>query len=256
MLQLHIHFFKHIYIRTHLLGYFIGILYGWVQFAPFTMKGGTMRHLIQSRFHFVWLAVVCAVFLTQPAHAADMRPDAMIEKIAGETLETIKTDKQIQAGDIKRISGYVDKNIMPHVAFKRMTAFAMGRANWFAATPEQRKQVQQEFKNLLIHTYAGTLKLTGDKTLKVRPVRNINDTTKNVEVRSQLIGGEKPIDISYQLARTPNKGFGWKLTNFSVAGVWFLNGYKSEFNQQIKAGGVDGLIRWLQSKNQANAKSK
>lgn len=215
-----------------------------------------MHHFTQSRLYIVFFTLICAILLSQPALAADMRPDAMIEKIAGETLETIKTDKKIQAGDIKRISGYVNTNIMPHVNFKRMTAFAMGRSNWFAATPEQRARVQHEFKNLLIHTYAGTLKLTGDKTLKVRPVRNLNDKTKNVEVRSQLIGGEKPIDINYQLARTPNKGLGWKLTNFSVAGVWFLNGYQSQFNQQIKADGVDGLIRWLQAKNKANANGK
>lgn len=218
-----------------------------------------MRQFIQSRqsyLHTMFFAAVCAIVVSIPAQAADMRPDAMIEKIAGETLETIKTDKKIQAGDVQRISNYVDKNIMPHVNFRRMTAFAMGRSNWFAATPAQRKQVQQEFKNLLIYTYAGTLKLTGDKTLKVRPVRNITNKTKNVEVRSQLIGGDEPIDINYQLSRTPNKGLGWKLTNFSVAGVWFLNGYQSQFNQQIKANGVDGLIRWLQEKNKANTQAK
>lgn len=215
-----------------------------------------MRHLIPSRLHIIFFTAVCSIFLAWPVWAADMRPDAMIEKIAGETLETIKTDKKIQAGDVKRISSYVDKNIMPHVNFKRMTAFAMGRSNWFAATPEQRKQVQQEFKNLLIHTYAGTLKLTGDKTLRVRPVRNITDKTKNIEVRSQLIGGEKPVDINYQLARTPNKDLGWKLINFSVAGVWFLNGYQSQFNQQIQANGIDGLIQWLAAKNKENANTK
>ncbi len=211
-------------------------------------------NLFLSRVNIAFCAMVCAVLLATPALAADMRPDAMIEKIAGETLETIKKDKLIREGNIKRISSYVDRNIMPHVNFKRMTAFAMGRTNWFAATPQQRKRIQQEFKNLLIHTYAGTLKLAGNKKLKVRKVNSLTDKTKNVEVRSQLVGGEKPVDINYKMTKTPNKGLGWQLVNFSVAGVWFLNGYQSQFNQQIQANGIDGLIRWLQQKNKENAK--
>ena len=83
-----------------------------------------------------WLGgVALACFsLTGQAWAADMAPEAMVQKVAGETLAHIKADASLQTGDVSRIVALVDRNVMPHVNFTRLTGTAVGPA-WRTATP-------------------------------------------------------------------------------------------------------------------------
>jgi phospholipid transport system substrate-binding protein len=108
-------------------------------------------------------AVAAALSLGAPAMAADASaPDLLIRQLSLETLEAVKADKSIQAGDLQKIIGLVDTKVMPHVNFQRMTASAVGRF-WRQATPEQQKRLQDEFKTLLVRTYAGALTQVKDQ---------------------------------------------------------------------------------------------
>jgi hypothetical protein len=98
------------------------------------------------------------------AHAqTPLAPDALVRQISTEVIDTVKADKDIQAGNLGKIIALVDAKVMPHVNFQRMTAIAVGRA-WRSATPEQQKRLLDEFKTLLVRTYSGALtqaKLSG-----------------------------------------------------------------------------------------------
>jgi ABC-type transporter MlaC component len=104
------------------------------------------------------------------AQAADEAPDAMIKRLSDDVLSTIKTDKQVRSGDFNHIIAVVDAKIMPNVNFQRMTSSAVGPA-WREATPEQRKRLQEEFKLLLVRTYAGALSQVSDETISMKPLR-------------------------------------------------------------------------------------
>jgi hypothetical protein len=107
-----------------------------------------------------------AAMFTGSARAADETPDALVQRISGDVLATIKADKSIKAGDIGKIMVLVDSKIMPNVNFQRMTASAVGPA-WRTATPEQQKRLQEEFKTLLVRTYAGALDQVSDQSVTV-----------------------------------------------------------------------------------------
>ena len=130
-----------------------------------------------------WLGgVVLGCFaVAGQAWAADIGPDAMVQKVAGETLAQIKADASLQTGDPSRIVALIDRNVMPHVNFTRLTGTAVGPA-WRTATPEQKKRLEQEFKTLLARTYAGAFKLANDKELKVLPLRG------NVPPELEIVG--------------------------------------------------------------------
>jgi phospholipid transport system substrate-binding protein len=110
-----------------------------------------------SRRTFSALALVAAgVFgFASAAQAADEAADAFIKRVSSDILDAIKADKSIRNGDINKIILLVDQRVMPNVNFLRMTASAVGRF-WRQATPEQQKQLQTEFKTLLVRTYSGT----------------------------------------------------------------------------------------------------
>jgi phospholipid transport system substrate-binding protein len=193
-----------------------------------------------------------AALLALPAWAADEAADVLIKRLSTEVLDTIRADKSIQAGDVGRIITLVDTKIMPNVNFQRMTASAVGPA-WRQATPEQQKRLQDEFKTLLVRTYAGALTQIIDQTIVVKPLRAAPED-KEVVVRSEIKGQGDAIQLEYRLEKTPGEGAGWKIYNLNVLGVWLVETYRSQFAQEINAKGLNGLITTLSDRNKANAK--
>jgi phospholipid transport system substrate-binding protein len=177
-------------------------------------------------------------------------PDALIKQVSTEVIDTVKADKAIQAGDVGKIISLVDTKVMPHVNFQRMTASAVGR-HWRAATPEQQKRLQDEFKILIVRTYAGALTQVKDQTVQLKPLRAGADDNE-VVVRTEVKGKGDPIQLDYRLEKN---GSGWKIYDVNVLGVWLVEQYKSSFAQEIGAAGVDGLIAKLAERNKAAAKT-
>lgn len=188
------------------------------------------------------------------ARAADEAPDAMIKRLSDEVLTIIRTDKGVQSGDINRIMQIVDTKVMPNVNFQRMTASAVG-PKWREATPEQQKRLQDEFKVLLVRTYAGALSQVSDEAINMKPLR-ASPTDTEVVVRSEIRGRGDPIQLEYRLEKTPGQGAGWRIFNLNVLGVWLVETYRSQFAQEINAKGVDGLIATLAERNRSNAGKK
>lgn len=192
--------------------------------------------------------------LSVPALAADEAPDALIKRLSADVLTTVKSDKAIQGGDLSKVIALVDKTVMPNVNFRRMTAAAVG-PSWRQATPEQQKRLQDEFKVLLVRTYAGALAQVNEQTIQVKPLRAAAED-KDVLVRTEIVGRGDPIQLDYRLEKTPGEGAGWKIYNLNVLGVWLVETYRGQFAQEINAKGIDGLIATLAARNKANATAK
>ena len=199
-----------------------------------------------------WIAgaALSLATLALPAAAAEA-PDALVKREATEVMDAIKSDPAIQAGDINRIVALVDSKIMPNVNFERMTASAVGRF-WRQATPEQQKQLQAEFKTLLVRTYSGALGEVKDQTLSFKPTRMRPEDTE-VVVRSEVSGRGEPIQLDYRLEKS---GDAWKIYDLNVLGVWLVETYRTQFAQEITAKGVDGLIASLAQRNKGNSTAK
>ena len=208
------------------------------------------------RRHFVRLTASALGALTLLAaapwaHAAEESPDAMIQRLSDDLLQTIRADKTLQTGDVDRLMAVVDSKVMPNVNFTRMTASATG-PSWRKATPDQRQRLQQEFKNLLVRTYAGALSQIKDQTVELKPLRARPEDTE-VTVRTEVKGKGDPIQLDYRLAK---QGDVWKIHDVNVLGVWLVETYRASFAQEISASGIDGLIAKLAEKNKAAAAAK
>lgn len=176
-------------------------------------------------------------------------PDALIGRLSNEVLDAVRKDSAIKAGDVHKIVALVDKIILPHLDFRRMTAAAVG-PGWRRATPEQQQRLQDEFKQLLVRTYAGALSEVSGLTIVVKPFRAAPDD-KDVLVRTEVRGRGDPIQLDYRLAQKP--GEDWKIYNINVLGVWLVETYRSQFAAEVNAKGIDGLIAALVARNKANA---
>jgi phospholipid transport system substrate-binding protein len=182
--------------------------------------------------------------------SAQNAPDALIKQVSTEVIDTIKADKSLQTGDVSKIVSLVDAKVMPHVNFQRMTASAVGRA-WRTASPEQQKRLQEEFKTLLVRTYAGALTQVKDQTVQLKPLRAAAEDTE-VVVRTEVKGKGEPIQLDYRLEKADAA---WKIYDVNVLGVWLVEQYRNQFAQDVNSGGIDALIGKLAERNKGAGKS-
>ncbi|WP_114654436.1 phospholipid-binding protein MlaC [Polynucleobacter necessarius] len=186
------------------------------------------------------------------AQAVDQStPDGLIKTVVSDVMASVKSDPEIQKGNIPRIVDLVDKKIVPYTDMRRTTEMAMG-PNWKKATPEQQAQLVSEFKNLLIRTYSGALSQLRDQTIQFKLLRAAPDD-KEVVVKTVVIGRGDPIPLDYHLEKTAN---GWKVYDMNIMGVWLVEAYRNQFANQISQNGVEGLVKFLQDRNKQLAAAK
>jgi phospholipid transport system substrate-binding protein len=189
-------------------------------------------------------AVLFAGSVLAAAPATAEAPDQLVKRVSTEVIDAVKADKDIQSGNRNKIMELVQAKILPYVDAEKMTSLAAGRF-WRQATPEQQKQLTEEFRTLLVYTYSGALSTIRNETVEFKPFR-ADPADTEVEVRSQVNTRGEPITLNYRLTRTPQ---GWKIFDINVLGAWLVETYKSTFTSEINKGGIDGLIKKLQERN-------
>jgi phospholipid transport system substrate-binding protein len=199
----------------------------------------------------ILVALVTALAFCGAARAQEA-PDALVKRVSEDVLQTVKSDPKIQAGDRDRIRDVLETKLAPHFDFERMTALAVGRG-WRQATPEQQKQLVEQFKTLLVRTYSNAFVQYRNETISYKPFRADAGAT-DVTVRTEIVRpGQTPVQIDYTLGK---KGNEWKAYDVIVGGVSLVTNYRDEFSAQIQSGGIDGLIKSLQAKNAAPPPAK
>ena len=194
--------------------------------------------------NFVRLLIVFLLFST-PAVAQDTGPEELVKKMTADVLEAIKGDKQLAAGDRQKAIKLAEEKVLPHIDFEEATRLAVGRG-WAQATPEQKKRLITEFRNMLVRTYSNAIGAYEGQTMKVLPVRMKPGDT-DVTVHNQFIRpGGKPVLIDYTMRKADK---GWKIYDIVVEGVSLVLTYRSEFDAVVKQDGIDGLIKRLAQKN-------
>lgn len=199
-----------------------------------------------------YLMLLLASLLYSVALAQETAPDALVKGITTEVIAIIKQDKEIQAGNPKKIADVVETRILPHFSFARMTQIAVA-VNWRRASPEQQKNLTEEFKTLLVRTYSNALSLYRDQVIDFRPLR-MRPGDAEVTVKSEIRQrGAQPVTLDYELEKTPS---GWKVFDVKVGGVSLITNYREEFSAQVREAGIDGLIKTLASKNRGARSDK
>lgn len=188
---------------------------------------------------------ILTLLLLVPSLAfAEAAPDAMIKDLANEVTTIIKQEKS-RHSDKKALAQAVDAKIMPHFDFVRMTKLAVGRG-WRSATPEQQKNLTQEFHTLLMNTYSSALESYQNEPIEVLPLTSPPESNQ-VMVHSRIVqAGKEPIAIDYRMEKTSR---GWMIFDVAVEGVSLVTNYRSTFQTEISNAGIDGLIKMLADKN-------
>ncbi len=197
------------------------------------------------------LAAACCL-AAAPARAQQgvMAPDVLARNVTDEVLALLRADKEIQSGNLGKVVDLVDKKVLPHFDFTRMTQLAAARY-WQQASPDQQKILVHEFRSLLVQTYAATFAAYRDQKVEYRPLRAEPADTE-VVVKSLIHqSGAKPVTVDYKMRKSDA---GWKVYDVVVGDLSLVQSYRGTFSSEVQRGGVDGLIKALAEKNrQLNA---
>ena len=188
--------------------------------------------------------------LVQGAFAQDIAPDVLAKKVTDEVLTILRSDKDIQSGNTRKVYDLVEAKVLPHFNFSRMTRLAVG-APWRQANPAQQQSLTNEFRTLLVHTYASAFAQYTDQVIEYRPLKMAAaDTEVTVQSRIKQTGGGDPIEVNYSMEKSDQ---GWKVYDVVIAGVSLVQNYRSTFSNEIQKNGIDGLIASLTTKNKTLA---
>lgn len=180
------------------------------------------------------------------AAAPATAPDVLARTTTQEVLTILKTDKEIQGGNLKRVYELVEAKILPNFDFNRMTQLAVGKY-WPSATAQQKQSLVSEFRNLLVRTYSTSLTAFSNQSVEFKPL-NMKPADDDVTVRSEVKQpGGQPIPIDYSMYKT---AFGWKVYDVSIDGVSLVTNYRASFADTVRQSGIDGLIKVLAAQSQ------
>ncbi|HZV53567.1 MAG TPA: ABC transporter substrate-binding protein [Rhodocyclaceae bacterium] len=191
--------------------------------------------------------MLAGLLVTAGAVAQEIAPDTLVRNVSNDVLEIVRKDKDIQSGNTRKAVELADAKVLPHFNFAHMTKLAVGK-DWRQANPAQQKILIDEFRSLLVRTYSKALTEYRNQTIDFKPLK-MQPADTDVIVRTLVNQpGSKPVQIDYNLEKTDQ---GWKVYDIIVGGISLVTNYRGSFAQEISAGGIDGLIATLRTKNKS-----
>lgn len=177
-------------------------------------------------------------------------PDQLIRETAADVIATVKADRELRDGNQQKLLALVEAKILPHFDFEKMTRLAVGRP-WRQATAEQRQALVTEFRTLLVRTYTAAFSHYENQTVEVQAPLRSAESDDEVTVKTSIIKpGSPPVSVNYEMEKRPD---GWKVFDLTIEGASLIESYRGTFAERVQQSGIDGLIKFLTEKNQANA---
>ena len=172
-------------------------------------------------------------------------PQEMVQQTAEQMLTKLRDERKVIDEHPGRIYELVDEIVLPHFDFERMASWVLGRY-WRTASPHQRQAFVEQFRTLLVRTYAKSLSSYTDDKINYLPFRGSPGQTE-VKVRTEVDQpGGFPIPIDYDLYL---KGDEWKVYDVTIDGVSLVTNYRTTFANQIRQDSLDKLISSLADRN-------
>ena len=180
-------------------------------------------------------------------HAQTTPPDELVKDVMLDIQRYIIADKDLRSGDREKTTQLIEQKALPHFNQRGMTALAVG-VHWRKATPEQKRRLVEEFRTLILRTYASSIGAFADQKFDFRPLK-LKPEDADVTVQVRIVqSGSQPVLVEYDMEKTPG---GWKCYDVRIAGISLVVNYRTEFDVIVRAKGIDGLIEALAAKNRS-----
>jgi len=173
-------------------------------------------------------------------------PDELVETTVNELIEKLEQRRAELEQDKRKLYQMVEEVVVPHFAVPVIARLVLAR-HWREASEEQRASFAEEFKKLLIRTYATALfEYTGNEKMEVKPAR-IQEEKRRARVETLVtLPNSSPVPVNYSFILTEGE---WKIYDVDIDGLSLVTNYRSTYGDFIRTNGLDALIEELARKN-------
>jgi len=192
---------------------------------------------------FGCIFVVFAAFAAPP-------PSQVINEAIQQLIAELRERETELEEDRSQLYEMVERVIVEHIAVDKVAKLVLAR-HWRDASKEQQRQFAEEFKNLLIRTYASALfQYTGQEEMHIRPTKFSDDGLIAVVRTDMMLRGGRPIPVNYKFLKLETGE--WKIFDVTISGISLVTTYRAGYRRIIQTEGLDGLITRLKHKTTAS----
>lgn len=201
---------------------------------------------MMSKSPFSWLlALVCGIawMCAAPAGAAVGPLEQVRTTVSG--IIGVMQNKELRAParkDTRReqIMAYVNQRF----DFEEMSKLTLG-SKWKGLSPEQKKNFQKLFSELLKNTYIGRVESYSNEVVQYEKEVFDGEQQARAMVYTKVIKNNQEIPINYKLL---DRNGEWFVYDVLIEGVSLVRNYRTEFARILNQEQYPGLIKRLQAK--------
>jgi len=176
-----------------------------------------------------------------PVIVVETRATALAEKLQGR--------QDYYSANHQELYGLVRDLLLPGFDVDYASKLVLGRVHWTAASAAQRSAFIDAFYGFLVRTYSKGLIGFDQSDMSIEPqARYSKDNRKALVSTSLVLESGDAVGINYALRKTEA---GWKMYDVRIDGVSYIQNYRSQFDAEISALGIDAVIERLEAESSA-----
>lgn len=192
----------------------------------------------------ITLLLLGLLFTSSLPAAATLTPSDQVKQTVGSILEVLQ-NPDLDAGQRR---DQVRDIVRQRFDYESMSQVILA-TNWRQATPSQREQFINLFRELLEQTYFSAMDSYNNQQVRMGRERQRG---KLAVVHTYITSANKEVPVSYKLRLRDN---GWYAYDVTVDGISLVSNYRTSFRNLVKQRGMEGLLSELAGKV-ANLKTK
>ncbi|HXH55088.1 MAG TPA: ABC transporter substrate-binding protein [Gammaproteobacteria bacterium] len=208
-----------------------------------------MQKVVQQKLkHSVlFLGTLWCLLSASVAFSATQDPISTLRTVTENVMRELQTHRQEVRKNSNRLYTLVDHLIIPHIDFPEMARWVVGRSAWKSADDATRSAFIAEFKTMVVRSYARSLLEYTEQKIEFLPLRGGIGDKQRIKVLSLIKeNGKDSVHMDYNLIR---EGDAWKVYDIIVEGVSLTQGYRAQFAEDIKQGGLQAAIDRMHKHN-------
>jgi phospholipid transport system substrate-binding protein len=169
-------------------------------------------------------------------------PQQVVEDTVQATTKELSGRREQLKSTPKELYALVDHILLPHFDTRYAAQLVLGK-HWKTADEKQRQRFIDSFYNFLLRSYAKSILRFDEKNIKIMPARGDGQEGRAVvETIVRLEDGtSSPVNYSMR-----NVDGAWKVYDVRIEGVSYVQNYRTQFNEEIAAKGIDAVIARLE----------
>lgn len=195
----------------------------------------------------ILLLIMFPMYVSTPARAATVQnPEALVRQKTTQILALIARKRAVYAHDPAKLYAMVRTRVLPYFDFRLMSRWVLGRY-WRQATPQEKQEFTEQFRTLLVRTYAtALLSYSGQKIVYLPFHGNLNGNTVTVRTLVEQNNGGPDVPVDYSFSKEPQ---GWKVYDVTIDRVSLITNYRTTYADRIESQGLPALINSMKHMN-------